>query len=123
MKRFNLASLIVLGIGLILCVVGVFLGTIRQDPHLKFLPEQDLPMPRSDHELLAMGDELVIKHNCNFCHRTEVPADKNHVARDNCQGCHQYSKRPENLAPPLETIAERRTEDWIQRYLRYPYPI
>lgn len=123
MKRFNLASLIVLGIGLILCVVGILLATGPGLNQPVYLPESDLPMPRSDHELLAMGDELVKQHNCNFCHRTEVPSDKTHVARDNCQSCHQYSKRPENLAPPLETIAERRTDEWIRRYLRYPYPI
>lgn len=67
------------------------------------------------------GAAVVQARRCEFCHRTDVPA--NHSARDNCQLCHQQKGHYEYLAPPLRHIAERRPEDWLRRYLRYPYPI
>lgn len=122
MKGIKLTNLILLIAGLGLTILGVTLLLIdsggARDPDGVPLVE-----PQTDAEWLAAGENLVKQYNCNFCHRTEVPKDAAHLPRDNCQQCHQYNQRPENLAPPLEYIAERRPEAWIRRYLRYPYRI
>lgn len=124
MKGIKLANIVLLVAGLGLTVLGVALllydGGREREPQT--VPVADA-LPATDADWLAEGEALVAKHNCNFCHRTEIPTDANHVPRDNCQACHQYKQRPENLAPPLQFIAERRNEDWIKRYLRYPYRI
>lgn len=124
MKGIKLANVVLLVAGLGLTVLGVVLllyDGVREREH-ESTPVSDA-LPSTDAEWLATGEKLVAEHNCNFCHRTEIPKDKNHVPRDNCQSCHQYSNRPENLAPPLDTIAERRPEPWLRRYLKFPYPI
>src|SRR5688500_17508790 len=121
MKGIKIANLIILAIGLGLSLLGAIL--LLHDGSRERETETVATLPQTDEEWLAEGEALVKQHNCNFCHRTEVPADKTHIGRDNCQQCHQYKNRPENLAPPLEFVAERRTESWIRRYLRYPYPI
>jgi mono/diheme cytochrome c family protein len=116
-KSANLAVL-VSGIGL--CVAGVLMlvWPRGQAP----LPPEVLTVPTTESGLLAAGEALVKRYDCNFCHQTPVP--ENHpLPRDNCQLCHQEYNRPERLALPLERIAERRTEEFIRRYLRYPYPI
>ncbi|MBX3461156.1 MAG: hypothetical protein KF696_14515 [Planctomycetes bacterium] len=119
MKGIKLANVMILVSGLALCVLGIVLLMVdgarqRGDP-----PQV---MPQTTEEFLAVGDELAGKHNCNFCHRTEAPAT-HPPDRANCQQCHQLRDRVENLAPPLKHIAERRSEEWIRRYLRYPYPV
>jgi cytochrome c2 len=115
-QRIRLSNLVILFTGLGLAVFGVMLliqGSGKPMPEV---------LPKTRAEFLAAGEELVKQHNCNYCHRTDPPAD--HAPdRVNCQKCHQLHDRPEHLAPPLKHIAERRTEDWIRRYLRYPYPI
>jgi mono/diheme cytochrome c family protein len=121
MKGIKIANLIILAIGLGLSLLGAIL--LLHDGSRERETETVATLPQTDEEWLTEGEALVKQHNCNFCHRTEVPADKTHIGRDNCQQCHQYKNRPENLAPPLEFVAERRTESWIRRYLRYPYPI
>jgi cytochrome c551/c552 len=111
-----MTNLIVLVAGLGLAIFGivVLVGGSGE------MPTNALPKTRA--EFLAAGEELVKQHNCNYCHRTDPPAD--HAPdRANCQQFHQLHNRPENLAPPLKHVAERRTEEWIRRYLRYPYPI
>ncbi|MCB9895929.1 MAG: c-type cytochrome [Planctomycetes bacterium] len=125
MKGIKLANIVMLVTGLGLTALGISLIMYHG---AKGGRDSDTPpvhgeLPATVEEWLAEGDKLVLKHNCNFCHRTEVPQDATHIPRDNCQSCHQYKSRPENLAPPLDSIAERRTEPWIKRYLRYPYPI
>lgn len=119
MKGIKLANVIILISGLALVVLGIVLlmadGARERGVQLQV-------MPQSHEEFLAVGAELAAKHNCNFCHRTEAPAT-HPPDRANCQQCHQLRDRVENLAPPLTHIAERRTAEWIRRYLRYPYTI
>ena len=124
MKGIKIANVVLLVAGLGLTILGVVLlmANGSRERETPTTPVADA-LPSTDEGWLAEGDKLVAKHNCNFCHRTDVPKDAAHVPRDNCQSCHQYKNRPENLAPPLQFIAERRTEPWIKRYLRYPYPI
>ena len=121
MKDIRLSNLILLVAGLGLTVLGVTLLLI--DGSGRDTDGVAITEPETDVEWLAAGENLVKQYNCNFCHRTETPTDAAHLARDNCQQCHQFHDRPENLAPPLESIAERRPEAWIKRYLRYPYRI
>jgi len=123
MKAIKLANLILLISGLALTGLGITLLLYDAASERDNFTFRMLEWPDTDDEWLAQGKLLVQQHNCNFCHRTEKPTDAAHLARDNCQQCHQYKDRPENLAPPLDSIGERRTEDWIRRYLRYPYPI
>jgi mono/diheme cytochrome c family protein len=116
-KAANLAVL-VSGVGL--CIAG-FLMLIwprSQAP----LPPELYTVPTTEAELLAAGEALVKRYDCNFCHQTPVP-ESHPLPRDNCQLCHQEYNRPERLAMPLERVGERRTEEFIRRYLRYPYPI
>ncbi|MCA8913688.1 MAG: c-type cytochrome, partial [Planctomycetes bacterium] len=122
MKGIKLANLVVLATGLGLLILGIALIIVGSGGGGGDSGEP-VAEPQTDAEWLAAGENLVKQYNCNFCHRTEVPKDKAHLARDNCQQCHQFHNRPENLAPPLEYIAERRPEEWIRRYLRYPYRI
>ncbi len=117
MRAIKWSNLILLGSGLALTISGIALLVVGSagSPGIQALPQ-------SRTEFLSAGEELVKQHNCNFCHRTEPPPS--HAPdRANCQQCHQLHARVENLAPPLQHIAERRTEDWIRRYLRYPYAI
>ena len=124
MKGIKIANIVLLVAGLGLTILGVVLLMTdgSRDRETPTAPVAGA-LPETDDAWLAAGDKLVAQHNCNFCHRTEVPNDAKHIPRDNCQTCHQYKNRPENLAPPLDSIAERRDEAWIKRYLRYPYPI
>lgn len=113
MKGIKLANIVLLVSGVGLTVLGVVLLLVdgaRDDDGTP--PGEPLT-----------GEELIAGHDCNFCHRTEPPVDRQHLARDNCQQCHQYTDRPEYLAPPLDTIAERRPEPWLRRFLKYPYPV
>lgn len=116
MDRFRLANIVLLiaGAGLVATGAAMLLSFPRPAA-----PDQ---LPPDGPALMAEAGRIVRERNCNFCHRTERPADLAH-ARDNCQLCHQYKERPEHLAPPLEKIAERRPEEWIRRYLRYPYKL
>ncbi|MBK8208145.1 MAG: c-type cytochrome [Planctomycetes bacterium] len=123
MRGIKLSNVIILVSGIALCVLGVVLlivdGTRERGP-VEGSPQAELPKNKA--EFLAAGEVLAKQHNCNFCHRTEAPKD-HPPDRANCQQCHQLRSRPENLAPPLKHIAERRPEEWIRRYLRYPYAI
>ncbi len=120
MTRIKLANIILFVTGLALTVIGFVLLTVDEtNAPPPNATAQGLPETRE--QILAAGAKLVSQHNCNFCHRTELPAS--HPPRDNCQLCHQKAGRVENLAPPLEHVAERRSTSWIRRYLRYPYAI
>lgn len=120
MRGIKLSNLIVLIAGLALTLLGIAL--LLYDGSRPRGPQWMAELPRNQAEFLAAGAELVKRHNCNFCHVTEPPAD--HAPnRANCQQCHQLYNRAENLAPPLNHLAERRSEEFIRRYLRYPYPI
>jgi len=120
MNRLKLANIALFVAGLGLVLVGVVLMLTSETTAPAPAPQTDA-LPEGA-ELVAAGEKLVAEHNCNFCHRTERP-DSHPTVRDNCQLCHQFHDRPENLAPPLKHIAERRPEDWIRRYLRYPYKL
>ncbi|MBE7490775.1 MAG: hypothetical protein HS108_03275 [Planctomycetes bacterium] len=120
MDRLKLANIVLFAAGLGLVVVGTVLMLTSPSGLPDSMNDPDaIPQGQA---LIAAGEQLVREHNCNFCHRTQRP-DKHPEVRDNCQLCHQYHNRPENLAPPLEHIAERRPEAWIRRYLRYPYKL
>ncbi|MBX3475022.1 MAG: cytochrome c [Planctomycetes bacterium] len=120
MDRLKLANIAMLVAGIGLTVTGSIFWLMGRThapeptPHSDALPEGE--------SLIAAGEQLVREHNCNFCHRTERPSGHPAV-RDNCQLCHQYHDRPENLGPPLAHVAERRPEEWIRRYLRFPYKL
>lgn len=118
MDRLKLANIVLFVAGSGLTIAGIVLWLTSPTP----LPDpgHDPGVLPQGEALIAAGEDLVRRHNCNFCHRTERP-DRHPEIRDNCQLCHQFHDRPENLAPPLRHIAERRPEDWIRRYLRYPY--
>lgn len=120
MNRLKLINIVlfVAGLGLTITAVVLMLTSETAPPK----PGSDPTGLPEGAALIAAGEQLVREHNCNFCHRTERP-DKHPEIRDNCQLCHQYHDRPENLAPPLKHIAERRPEEWIRRYLRYPYKL
>jgi len=122
MDRPKAAVILMLIAGLGLAITGVLLTFAykpAQDPNAG--PDLQA-LPTDGAELEAEGARLVADHNCNFCHRTSRP-DKHPEIRDNCQQCHQFENRPENLAPPLVHIAERRPESWLRRFLRYPYKL
>jgi cytochrome c2 len=119
MRGIKLSNLIVLVAGLVLCLLGIALllydGSRERGLTIDALPQTPA-------EFIAAGEALIKKHNCNFCHVTEPPQD-HPPDRANCQQCHQLEGRPEFIAPPLAHVAERRTEEFIRRYLRYPYAI
>lgn len=120
MDRLKLANIALFVAGLGLTITGLVL-MLTSDPAAPGPAPDSAGLPEGA-ALLAEGEKLAREHNCNFCHRTDRP-DKHPEIRDNCQLCHQYHDRPENLAPPLKHIAERRPADWIRRYLRYPYKL
>jgi hypothetical protein len=115
----RVANIVLLVSGLALTVLGITLIVMGRGA-------SDAPglvaLPRTEAGMLEAGKALVEQYNCNFCHQTDVPED-HPLPRDNCQLCHQEYNRFEHLALPLERIGERRTEEFIRRYLRYPYPI
>ncbi|MCC6464001.1 MAG: cytochrome c [Planctomycetes bacterium] len=109
--RVTLPSLLRLPALALLCAASLLLGNCTPAGNGR------APVPGTALD----GAAVVQARRCEFCHRTDVPA--NHTARDNCQLCHQQKGRLEYLAPPLRYVAERRPEDWLRRYLRYPFPI
>lgn len=120
MDRPKAAVILMLIAGLGLAIAGLVLALAHKpEPDPSITPQ---PLPANGAELEAEGSRLVAAYNCNFCHRTQRP-DKHPEIRDNCQQCHQFENRPENLAPPLAHIAERRPESWLRRFLRYPYKL
>lgn len=120
MRGIKLSNIILLVAGLALTAIGI--GLLLHDGSRERGLSISQALPTSDAEFLAAGKQLVERYNCNFCHVTEPPAD--HAPdRANCQQCHQLYNRAENLAPPLAHLAERRSKEFIRRYLRYPYPI
>lgn len=112
MERVKIFNLAVLAVGFMLSILGIILIASNGGEGLK-----TTPLPETM-DSVAFGAKLIADKNCNFCHRTELP--EGHPPRDNCQLCHQKTFRVENLAPPLNRIAERRPRDWTKRYLRYP---
>ncbi|MHC4840310.1 MAG: c-type cytochrome [Planctomycetota bacterium] len=116
MERVKVFNLAVLAVGFGLSLLGIILVANSGGNGLDTSPSTDQPK-----DWIAQGADLIAEKNCNFCHRTELPKD--HVPRDNCQLCHQKEMRVENLAPPMNRIAERRPQSWTKRFLRYPHTV
>ncbi|MBZ0135562.1 MAG: cytochrome c [Planctomycetes bacterium] len=65
-------------------------------------------IPASAADLTRKGEDIIARYACRSCHRPDTNTE--------------LAGAPE-LAPPLSRIAERRTGEWLRRYLHAPYPV